>query len=109
MEGGIPKLGSSLPVPSVQELVKQQISQVPARYVRPNLNLETSFIANGGSSSQIPVIDMAKLTSPDLVDSQELQNLHEACKQWGFFQGPHNGTHSCEGNSRPWHLPLPIL
>ncbi|KAE8730767.1 hypothetical protein F3Y22_tig00002880pilonHSYRG00056 [Hibiscus syriacus] len=34
MESGISKFGSSLLVPSVQELAKKPLKQVPPRYVR---------------------------------------------------------------------------
>ena len=34
---------------------------------------------------QVPVIDMEVLLDGDLMDS-ELSKLHQACKEWGFFQ-----------------------
>ncbi|KAK3206640.1 hypothetical protein Dsin_020686 [Dipteronia sinensis] len=78
-------LGSSLAVavPFVQELAKKPLINIPPRYVRPDQDPLESL--NSSSSSQIPVIDMQKLLSHDFVDS-ELQKLHQACKEWGFFQ-----------------------
>jgi isopenicillin N synthase-like dioxygenase len=39
------------------------------------------------SLPQIPVIDLAKLLSQDLnLKGHELEKLHYACKEWGFFQ-----------------------
>ncbi|XP_062096648.1 codeine O-demethylase-like [Humulus lupulus] len=87
------KLGSSLPVPLVQELAKEitTIDAVPQRYLRPDLHQDSLFntINNTSSSSQllIPVIHFNNLLSSDkfLMES-ELQKLHLASKDWGFFQ-----------------------
>jgi len=72
--------GKSLLVPSVQELAKQHLTNIPARYVHPEQ--ETPVISTGAS---VPVIDLQKLISGDSMDS-ELQELHSACQQWGFLQ-----------------------
>jgi hypothetical protein len=77
-------LGSSLPVPCVQELAKETTATVPPRYVRPDQeppNLSDST----ASLPQVPVIDMQKLFSPEFMDS-ELEKMHHASKEWGFFQ-----------------------
>nr|XP_009757210.1 PREDICTED: thebaine 6-O-demethylase-like isoform X2 [Nicotiana sylvestris] len=67
------KIGSTLKVPSVQELVKQQIA-VPLRYIRDDIEMPmTSSIL-----PQVPVIDMEKLLA--------IQRLHFACIDWGFFR-----------------------
>ncbi|KAL8468364.1 hypothetical protein ACS0TY_031548 [Phlomoides rotata] len=78
------KLGKYLKVPIVQELAKEKLSSVPSRYVRrPDhhhpIPSDPSFLP------QIPVIDMHKLFLPNFIDS-ELDKLHNACKEWGFFQ-----------------------
>ncbi|GMH19427.1 hypothetical protein Nepgr_021268 [Nepenthes gracilis] len=80
------KLGSSLPVPSVQEMVEKGISQVPLRYVRPNQDPAIVSTVDAESSPQLPIIDMERLTSPDFMGSEELERLDQACKDWGFFQ-----------------------
>ncbi|XP_052180465.1 protein SRG1-like [Diospyros lotus] len=77
------RLGGSLLVPSVQELAKQPLSTVPFRYVRPDQ--DPPFISDAPSLSQAPVINFQSLLSPEMADS-ELQKLHNACKDWGFFQ-----------------------
>ncbi|KAL0328936.1 UNVERIFIED_CONTAM: protein SRG1 [Sesamum calycinum] len=82
-----PKLGGSLPVPVVQELAKQNLATVPPRYVRPDQHQQMILSNSLSSSSQIPVIDMQKLSDEYLMDS-ELQALHNACQEWGFFQVP---------------------
>lgn len=53
------KLGSSLPVPSVQELAKKSPNKVPSKYVRPDLE---PSIASKAALHQVPVIDMQKLS-----------------------------------------------
>lgn len=77
----IKKLGTSLTVPSVQELAKQHITEVPERYVRPNQ--DPPVVSNTTSLPQVPVIDLNRLLSED---GTELEKLDHACKQWGFFQ-----------------------
>ncbi|TXG47775.1 hypothetical protein EZV62_027069 [Acer yangbiense] len=87
METKTSLLGSSLAVavPFVQELAKKPLINIPPRYVRPDQDPAPLPSLNSSSSSQIPVIDMQKLLSHDFMDS-ELQKLHHACKEWGFFQ-----------------------
>ncbi|KAK6270235.1 hypothetical protein POUND7_007340 [Theobroma cacao] len=61
------KYGSSLLVPSVQELAKKSIATIPPRYLRPDL--EKPIVSNAGSISEIPVIDMEGLVSKESMDS----------------------------------------
>ncbi|XP_027156171.1 protein SRG1-like [Coffea eugenioides] len=80
------RLGGSLNVPFVQELAKENPSSVPTRYIRPDKD-QYPTISNGGSFHQIPVVDMQSLfSSAEKVSDLELQKLHSACKEWGFFQ-----------------------
>ncbi|KAK1423668.1 hypothetical protein QVD17_18975 [Tagetes erecta] len=78
-------LGVSLPVPSVQELItKEPLTKVPPRYIRPDQ--DSRIIPSPPSSTpQVPIIDMERLLSQDLVQS-EVEKLHLACRDWGFFQ-----------------------
>ncbi|KAI9074109.1 hypothetical protein K1719_033031 [Acacia pycnantha] len=79
-------------VPLVQELAKQPLTSIPERYVRPELELQLVSEAEASSPPpQAPVIDMAKLLSPDFHDS-ELHKLDYACKYWGFFQLINHGV-----------------
>ncbi|KAF3641868.1 putative 2-oxoglutarate/Fe(II)-dependent dioxygenase [Capsicum annuum] len=87
MESTPPKLnGKSMLVPSVQELAKQKLTNIPDRYVRPG---KVSLPVSAGST--VPVIDVQKLISGDSMDS-ELQKLHSACQQWGFLQVINHGV-----------------
>ncbi|XP_016559575.2 uncharacterized protein LOC107859170 [Capsicum annuum] len=83
--------GKSVLVPSVQELAKQNLTNIPARYVRQG---QESPAVSAGSA--VPVIDIQKLISGDSMDS-ELQKLHSACQQWGFLQVINHGV-------TPWLL-----
>ncbi|TYJ06344.1 hypothetical protein E1A91_A12G227100v1 [Gossypium mustelinum] len=67
----------SLPVDSVQALASKNLKNIPSRYI-PEVEFEVVSI---GESQQIPVIDMSKLDRDD-----EQKKLHQACKDWGFFQ-----------------------
>ncbi|KAG7963594.1 hypothetical protein I3843_09G125700 [Carya illinoinensis] len=91
MEAEKTRFGSSLPVPCVQELAKDKPNAVPPRYLRPDQ--DPPFISNSTSLPQLPVIDMHLLFSPDFMDS-ELQKLHFASKEWGFFQLINHGVSS---------------
>ena len=74
---------TSVVVPSVQELAKEPLSIVPERYVVPNQ--DAPIVSNASSLPRVPVIDLSKLLSQDL-KGPELEKLHYACKEWGFFQ-----------------------
>ncbi|GLT50583.1 hypothetical protein SLA2020_240610 [Shorea laevis] len=83
--------GKSIIVPSVQELAKQPITKIPSRYVRPDQSPPpiTGDLPSPPVPS-VPVIDLHKLVNPDSVSS-ELDSLHSACKEWGFFQVINHG------------------
>ncbi|RVW95244.1 hypothetical protein CK203_034113 [Vitis vinifera] len=73
MESGLSSLGSSLLVPCVQELVKEPLTAVPHRYLRPEQ--DPPVLSNTTDSMpHVPIID-----------------LHHACQEWGFFQGNNLG------------------
>ncbi|KAJ8549398.1 hypothetical protein K7X08_033105 [Anisodus acutangulus] len=74
-------LGDTLKVPSVRELVKQELAAVPPRYIRDDTENTSSSIL----MPQVPVIDMEKLLEIG-DDNSELERLHFACNEWGFFQ-----------------------
>lgn len=76
--------GSSLLVPSVQELVKEPIITVPSRYIRPDQYDKTSNKII--SVSEIPVINFQNLLCHGELSESELASLHSACRDWGFFQ-----------------------
>ncbi|KAI4313623.1 hypothetical protein L6164_026586 [Bauhinia variegata] len=80
---------SSLLVPSVQELAKQKLTEVPPQYVRPDQ--DPPNISNSNSLPELPVIDFSKLCSQDL-KGPELDKLHCACQEWGFFQLINHGV-----------------
>ncbi|CAJ2659496.1 unnamed protein product [Trifolium pratense] len=84
--------GTSLLVPSVQELAKGNISTVPTRYIQSQ-HEELIINEDDHSNLQIPIIDMKKLLSSEY-GSSELSKLHLACKDWGFFQVVNHGVSS---------------
>lgn len=78
----IPIYASSLPVPNVQELVREDPVNVPERYIRD----ENELIKSSDKihlSYEIPIIDMSLLVNSN---KDELNKLDMACKNWGFFQ-----------------------
>ncbi|KAL2931153.1 Protein SRG1 [Bienertia sinuspersici] len=89
---GITTLGKSKPVPSVQELVKESLEKVPNRYIQ--LNQEPPFLEgkddfNDSNDLQVPIINMDTLLNGD---DLELEKLHSACQEWGFFQVVNHGV-----------------
>ncbi|CAJ2659497.1 unnamed protein product [Trifolium pratense] len=84
--------GTSLLVPSVQELAKGNISTVPTRYIQSQ-HEELIINEDDHSNLEIPIIDMKKLLSSEY-GSSELSKLHLACKDWGFFQVVNHGVSS---------------
>ncbi|PWA86604.1 S-norcoclaurine synthase 1 [Artemisia annua] len=77
--------GGSIPVDNVQALASSKdLKDIPSRYIRPEIELDVVLT---DESLQIPVIDISKLAvagQPGYDD--ELENLHVACRDWGFFQ-----------------------
>ena len=76
--------GKSIIVPSVQELTKEPIFHIPARYVRDDQE-DPLIVSYDPSLPSVPVIDLERLDVEAYMNS-ELDSLHSACKDWGFFQ-----------------------
>ncbi|KAI3901375.1 hypothetical protein MKW92_024690 [Papaver armeniacum] len=92
-----PKLrnfGSFLPVPSVQELAKQVLTDIPPRYVRTDLEALNKLSCASNIDQTVPIIDMQCLLSAE--PEIELEKLHSACKEWGFFRVVNHGVHNLE-------------
>ncbi|KAK8542232.1 hypothetical protein V6N12_014833 [Hibiscus sabdariffa] len=80
--------GKSLPVPSVQELVRNDPHSVPEKYIQHHQ--DRPVVPDMASSSfDIPIIDFALLAKGD---EHETRKLDLACKDWGFFQIINHGV-----------------
>ncbi|RZC58301.1 hypothetical protein C5167_005604 [Papaver somniferum] len=81
-------------IPSVQELAKLTLSEIPSRYICTDENLMFPMGASVIDDHEtIPVIDIKILLSPEpLIGKLELDRLHSACKEWGFFQVVNHGV-----------------
>ncbi|KAI3871911.1 hypothetical protein MKW92_001462 [Papaver armeniacum] len=87
------KLGNGLSIPSVQELAKLPLAEIPSRYVCVEEYLLTMNASVIDHVATVPVIDLQKLLSPEPVSGKlELDRLHSACKEWGFFQLVNHGV-----------------
>lgn len=76
-------LGGSIPVENVQALASKNLKDIPHRYIRSEFESDEVL---ADESLQIPVIDMSKLAIGQFGYDDELEKLHLACKDWGFFQ-----------------------
>ncbi|CAI9095451.1 OLC1v1031405C1 [Oldenlandia corymbosa var. corymbosa] len=81
-------VGVSLLVENVQELASKNSKEIPHRYIRSALIPADEVSVN--DSWQIPVIDMSKVNSHEY--QTEMSKLHQACKDWGFFQLTNHGA-----------------
>ncbi|GMH19420.1 hypothetical protein Nepgr_021261 [Nepenthes gracilis] len=77
-------------VPSVQELAKETMSHVPSRYIRTDIEDPPCKVTDS-PLPEFPVIDMEKLSSASMNDS-ELERLNQVCHEWGFFQLINHGV-----------------
>ncbi|KAK9186586.1 hypothetical protein WN944_017974 [Citrus x changshan-huyou] len=81
--------GKSLPVPSVQEIVRNDPQCVPERYIQQKKDRPLdSELYIPAASSEIPIISFSLLANGD---EDELKKLDSACKDWGFFQLVNHG------------------
>ncbi|KAI0488986.1 hypothetical protein KFK09_028827 [Dendrobium nobile] len=88
-EYGIGRFGGSMRVESVQALAARQREEIPARYIRPEMEDEQLLLA--GDNEAIPFIDFSKLVDPHFSE-EEAAKLHLACAEWGFFQLINHGV-----------------
>uniref|UniRef100_A0A803QF06 Fe2OG dioxygenase domain-containing protein n=1 Tax=Cannabis sativa TaxID=3483 RepID=A0A803QF06_CANSA len=88
-EPEIVNFGKSIIVPSVQELAKLPLLHLPPRYCHC---FQQSPINSNDPLSipSIPIIDLHRLGTTEFTDS-EVQRLHSACREWGFFQVINHG------------------
>ncbi|XP_028124591.1 protein SRG1-like isoform X2 [Camellia sinensis] len=93
MEAKLTRLGSSLLVPTVQELAKESLTTVPPRYVHHDHQNHPISSYGARCPDDVPIIDMDKLISGDHMDL-ELKKLNYASKEWGFFQLINHGVSS---------------
>ncbi|XP_020086196.1 protein SRG1-like [Ananas comosus] len=81
--------GKSLPVQSVQELVRRDPSSVPERYIRDHAERPKDRGVVSAITPDIPVIDFSLLSGGH---EDERKRLDLACKEWGFFQIINHGV-----------------
>ncbi|KAL0542710.1 hypothetical protein IC582_017784 [Cucumis melo] len=81
--------GTSIIVPSVLELTKRAIPKIPLRYER--LDQDPPIDPGRESGPSVPVVDIHGLAVGGSA-SPEIDKLHSACKEWGFFQIINHGV-----------------
>ena len=85
MASSIPSSSFGTPpsILSIQELAKQPMATVPQIFLLEDQ--ERPLLLENASLPDIPTIDMKRLIMSVTTDF-ELDKLHSACKEWGFFQ-----------------------
>ncbi|KAM6540541.1 hypothetical protein CsatB_004988 [Cannabis sativa] len=109
---------SKVLVPCLQELAEDpNLVTVPQRYIRYDDETQIQTNSSVISSDEIPVINfqnlllMSESDNSELYES-ELNKLHLACKDWGFFQLVNHGVNNClvekikEGVEELYKLPI---
>ncbi|GMH19422.1 hypothetical protein Nepgr_021263 [Nepenthes gracilis] len=71
-------------------MAKEPMRRVPSRYVQSDLEDPPRKLTDS-PLPEFPVMDMQKLSSPD-VDDSELERLNQICYDWGFFQLINHGV-----------------
>ncbi|OMO96778.1 Oxoglutarate/iron-dependent dioxygenase [Corchorus olitorius] len=80
--------GKSLPVPSIQEIVRNDPQAVPERFIQEHKDRPV-FLDIAPVSFNVPIIDFSLLAKGD---EDETRKLDFACKEWGFFQIINHGV-----------------
>ncbi|KAI3901840.1 hypothetical protein MKW92_030820 [Papaver armeniacum] len=91
------KNGDRSIVPLVRELVKENITEIPNRYIRTTRCLDHEYHhSDAAAKYDIPVIDVegGLLSGESILADSELHKLHSACQHWGFFQVVNHGISS---------------
>ncbi|KAJ0959976.1 hypothetical protein J5N97_000266 [Dioscorea zingiberensis] len=84
--------GGSLPVPNVQSFASSKdCTEIPEKYIRPELNDSTLVLNAADGQGDIPVIDLSRLHHPQHSEDEMLK-LSLACEHWGFFQLINHGV-----------------
>ncbi|KAG8061707.1 hypothetical protein GUJ93_ZPchr0003g18570 [Zizania palustris] len=73
----------------VADTIGSSGEEVPARYVRPEVEVDPVIVDAEGYS--LPVIDLSRLLDPEFSE-EETAELGSACEDWGFFQLVNHGV-----------------
>ncbi|XP_057471096.1 codeine O-demethylase-like [Actinidia eriantha] len=84
----VPTYVSSMLVPSVQEMARQNRLEFPERYTRNAEEMPKSTVMNH-LYAEMPIIDTLLLSNGQ---KEELNKLDIACQEWGFFQVVNHGV-----------------
>ncbi|XP_058104212.1 S-norcoclaurine synthase 1-like [Magnolia sinica] len=80
--------GGSLPVRNVQDLAAKISDEIPQRYIRPEIQVDS---VSYDERLEIPVVDLSRLFDQQF-SQLEMAKLHQACQEWGFFQLINHGV-----------------
>lgn len=80
------------PVVRVQSLSESGKPVIPDRYIKPPPDRPVFNSSSPDDDINIPVIDLAGLTSDDLtLRESTFKEISAACREWGFFQVINHG------------------
>ncbi|KAK1409361.1 hypothetical protein QVD17_35887 [Tagetes erecta] len=79
------------PVIRVQSLSETNTTLIPDQYIKPPPDRPT-LISSNPSNINIPLIDLEQLNNREQnVREETLQQISDACREWGFFQVINHG------------------
>ncbi|XP_010922559.1 jasmonate-induced oxygenase 2 isoform X1 [Elaeis guineensis] len=82
------------PVVPVQSLSESGLMEIPANYVKPPSERPhaVSFLDGPEEGLKIPIIDLGGLAGDSGERQATMQEMWDACKEWGFFQVVNHGV-----------------
>ncbi|KAL9332622.1 hypothetical protein ACSQ67_002232 [Phaseolus vulgaris] len=103
------------PIVRVQSLSESCSDSIPERYIKPSTDRPSSTSSNFDDANNIPIIDLGGLSGADhRVSSSILEQISDACKEWGFFQITNHGVNPDlmdrvrEAWRQFFHLPMEV-
>ncbi|KAE9596200.1 hypothetical protein Lal_00048638 [Lupinus albus] len=101
------------PIVRVQSLSKIYKYSIPERFIKPPSD-RPSIITSSDYDANVPIIDLGGLNGDPYTITSTLEQISEACHEWGFFQVVNHGvSHDLMDIAREtwrqfFHLPMEV-
>ncbi|KAF8394911.1 hypothetical protein HHK36_018850 [Tetracentron sinense] len=78
------------PIVRVQSLSESSLPVIPDRYIKPPSDRPS--MESGAGEVNIPLIDLGGLVGNDTLFATTMNQISDACREWGFFQIVNHGV-----------------